>query len=60
MQTNFLGRDREKQLRHVICGVVPLRFVLCPLRAAADKRKKRWPVQVGHRFSRPLRDRQGK
>ena len=48
MQTNFLGRDREKQLRHVICGAVPLRFVLCPLRAAADKRKSdglcRWVI----------------
>ena len=45
IQTNFLGRDREKQLRHVICGAVPLRLVLCPLRAAADKRKSDGPCR---------------
>ena len=46
MQTNFLGRDREKQLRHVICRAVLLRLVLCPpLRAAADKRKSDGPCR---------------
>ena len=45
MQTNFLGRDREKQLRHVICRAVPLRFVLCPPAAAADKRKSDGPCR---------------
>ena len=45
IQTNFLGRDREKQLLHVICGAVPLRLVLCPLQAAADKRKSDGPCR---------------
>ena len=44
----FLGRDREKQLRHVICRAVLLRLVLCPLWAAASKRKSddpcRWVI----------------
>ena len=44
----FWGRDREKQLRHVICRAVLLRLVLCPLRAAAGKRKSddpcRWVI----------------
>ena len=38
-------RDREKQLRHVICRAVLLRLVLCPLRAAADKRKSDGPCR---------------
>ena len=45
IQTNFLGRDREKQLLHVIGGAVPLRLVLCPLQAAADKRKSDGPCR---------------
>ena len=45
IQTNFLGRDREKQLRHVIWRAVLWRLVLCP---PAGKRKSdnpcRWVI----------------
>ena len=35
----LFGAGQGKQLRHVIGGAVPLRLVLCPLQAAAEKEK---------------------
>ena len=56
----FWGGTGKSSCGTSSCRAVLWRLVLCPPAGGCGQKKKRRPVQVGHRFSRPLRDRQGK